>query len=286
MSFALTKRVIDTTGIPVMQKAALIVLASHAREDGTNSKCPSVQTIADKAGMCAKAARTALRALEDAGRIEAQGTKAGGRYQTTNYRIVVEKLGPTGSTKTRNDVPPKEQKRRYHVPPNGHDTRYHVPPSTAETRYVGPEKAVPRTAESISESNSRLKGPPTPHVDSNPARASVDSLVGEVGGLTGIPSTAKNREIAGGWLQKGWDAELDIVPAIIGVLNTTNIPFEQIRGFGFFTDAIEGYRARRVNPVPARAGNILPINRGRRLESGAAEFLRRADEAKAKWGQG
>jgi hypothetical protein len=152
MSFALTKQVIDTTGIPVMQKSALVVLASHAREDGTNDKCPCVQTIADKAGMCAKAARCALRGLEENGWIIPLGNKAGGRKVTTNYLIVVGKLEP----KTRSHMPPIEEETRHHVPPNGHDTaretRYDVPPS-CETRYHSPKKAVSGTAESIPESN-------------------------------------------------------------------------------------------------------------------------------------
>lgn len=141
MAYKLMQKVVDTLGIPVMQKAVLIVLARHSQEDGTNAKSPSVQTLGDKAGMCAKAARIALRGLEEGGWIIALGNKAGGRKQTTRYLIVVGKLGPT---ETRNDVPGNEEETRYHVPPNGHDP-------ARETRYDSPLNTVPRTAEEVLE---------------------------------------------------------------------------------------------------------------------------------------
>jgi hypothetical protein len=141
VAYKLMQKVVDTLGIPVMQKAVLIVLARHSLEDGTNAKSPSVQTLGDKAGMCAKAARVALRGLEEDGWIIALGNKAGGRKQTTRYLIVVGKLGPT---ETRNDVPGNEDETRYHVPGNGHDP-------AGETRYDSPLNTVPRTAEEVLE---------------------------------------------------------------------------------------------------------------------------------------
>src|SRR5215217_6172251 len=78
-----------------MQKAVLVVMARHALEDGTNAKPPSVHTVAEKAGMCPRAARAALRALEAEGWIIPLSGKAGGRKQTVHYLIVAGKLEPT-----------------------------------------------------------------------------------------------------------------------------------------------------------------------------------------------
>jgi hypothetical protein len=99
--------------------------------------------------------------------------------------------------------------------------------------------------------------------------------VGVVGGLTGLPATAKNRDIAEGWLRRGWDAELDIVPAVAAVVQTTTYPLEQIRGFGFFTDAIDTHHARRLNPQPLPAPNVHHLRpaRGGNTNAGAQEFL-------------
>jgi len=159
VAYKLLQNIIDTTGIPVMQKAVLAVLARHSLEDGTNKKSPSVQTLGDKAGMCAKAARVALRGLEEGGWIIALGKKSGGRKVTTHYLIVAGRFEPD---KTRHDSPPfneeTSQESRYHVPPNGHDpaceTRHEMPSNEAqscETRYDSPLNPVPRTAEEVLE---------------------------------------------------------------------------------------------------------------------------------------
>jgi hypothetical protein len=88
-----------------------------------------------------------------------------------------------------------------------------------------------------------------PDVDSHPARGcEAERVVGEVGRLTGLPATEKNREIAEGWLRKGWDAEQDILPAIQDWLRKPSYPLDEIRSFAFFRDAIDAHRARRLNP--------------------------------------
>lgn len=117
------------------------------------------------------------------------------------------------------------------------------------------------------------KTDPSPHVDSYPARGRVARLVGAVGKLTGIPDTEKNRAIAEGWLRKGWDAERDILPAIGGVVSTTSYPLEQIRGFGFFTDAIDAFHARRLNPLPVLPRLSVVPSTSKRRESGAQEIV-------------
>lgn len=164
--------VMDLAGIPLAPKAVLLVLARHARDDGTNPKCPSVQTIAEKAGMSDKCARNALRSLEADGWIEALGRKVGGRAMATNYRILVDRLGPG----TRNDVPPKPRETRNQVPGNGHDRGNDRPRFHAETRNDVPLNPERRSAEYVIEEVSiggvlceTLESPP--HVQA-PARES------------------------------------------------------------------------------------------------------------------
>jgi hypothetical protein len=174
MSFALMQAVVDLIGIPLASKAVLLVLARHAHDDGTNSKCPSVLTIAEKAGLSDKGARNALRALEADGWIEAVGRKVGGRSLSTNYTIRVDRIGPP---ETRNDVPRKERKTRNHVPPNtrnhvppnGHDTRNGVPPFQTETRNDVPLNPERRSAEYVLEEVHKEET--VCSVDANPPRA-------------------------------------------------------------------------------------------------------------------
>jgi hypothetical protein len=147
MSFALMQTVMDMPGIPLAPKAVLLVLARHARDDGFNPKCPSVQTIAEKAGMSDKCARNALRSLEADGWIEALGRKVGGRAMATNYRIIINRLGPD----TRNDVPPKPRETRNQVPGNGHDRGNERPRFHAETRNDVPLNPERRSAEYVIE---------------------------------------------------------------------------------------------------------------------------------------
>lgn len=280
MAYKLTQKVIDTVGIPVMQKAVLTVLARHSREDGTNDRSPSVQTLADKAGMCAKAARVALRGLEEDGWIIALGNKVGGRRQTVRYSIVVGKLGPT---ETRHDVPGNEDETRYHVPPldeetrhdvppNGHDaaceTRHDVPPNgvqSCETRYDVPLNPVPRTAEEVLEEKKI-----TNNVDAS-LRAGARETAQQVSVLSGLPVTQTNLRTVENWLRQGADPVRDILPAVNAAL--TRPHGLAIRCFGFFTADVETFQARRLNPFQPKP-TVVPISSGRRpIESGAAELL-------------
>jgi hypothetical protein len=170
VAYKLTQKVIDAPGIPVMQKAVLVVMARHALEDGTNAKPPSVHTVAEKAGMCPRAARAALRALEAEGWIIPLSGKAGGRKQTVHYLIVAGKLEPTD---TRHDVPPFDEETRHDVPPNGHDTtcetRHQMPP-ICETRHVDPLNPAPHAAEEVLEEKVS-KGSLCVEVESTPREA-------------------------------------------------------------------------------------------------------------------
>jgi hypothetical protein len=271
VAYKLVQKVIDTVGIPVMQKAVLIVLARHSQEDGSNAKSPSVQTLGDKAGMCAKAARVALRGLEEGGWIIALGNKAGGRNQTTRYLIVVGKLGPT---ETRNDVPGNDEETRHDVPPNGHDTRHDVPGYSAERRYDVPLNPVPRTAEEVLEEKKITKD-----VDA-PLRAQARETAEKVFSLSGLPVTPTNLRTAENWLRQGADPGRDILPAVEAALSRPH--GLAIRCFGFFTADVETFQARRLNPFQPKSPTVVPISAGRRpLEQGAAEFLELYNRKKA-----
>jgi hypothetical protein len=241
MSFTLMQAVVDTTGISLAPKAVLLVLARHARDDGTNEKCPSVQTLADKAGMSAKGARNALRSLEADGWIVALSKKSGGRCQTTHYRIAVGMLGPR---ETRHEAPPIETDTRHHVPPNGHDTRHHVPPNCSERRNDVPLKAAPRSAEEVSEEVEEGGG----------GSAGAREVAIVVGGLSGVPATGSNVAAVKEWLADGYDPQLDIYPAVVEALPTAP---GAIGSFRYFTKAIGRHHAARTAPQPEKvSGNV------------------------------
>jgi hypothetical protein len=181
VAYHLLQKIIDTPGIPVMQKAVLVVLARHSLEDGTNKKSPSVQTMGDKAGMCAKAARVALRGLEEDGWIIALGKKSGGRKITTHYMIVAGRFEPE---KTRNDSPPFDEETRSHVPSNGHDP-------AGERRYDSPLNTVPRTAEEVLEEKVS-KGSLCESLESAPC-----APVREAAHTQGAPVSSETKSAAG-----------------------------------------------------------------------------------------
>lgn len=274
MSYKLTQSVIDTVGIPVIAKAVLLILARHARDDGTNSKCPSVQTIADKAGMSDKCARNALRALENDGWIKAISDKSGGRSKATSYAIAIERLGPP---ETRNDVPPMASETRHEVPPNGLDTQHDVPGFSSESRNdvpgiddkrrnVVPKKAERRSAEYVNEETLQSKNVDAPHC------ADAREVGGQVVLLTTIPLTKENKATVERWLRDGYDPDLDILPAIANTMATTRYPVDQIRKFGFFTSDIEAWRLRRLNPMDRPRLAVVRSN-GRPLEPGAQAIV-------------
>jgi hypothetical protein len=265
MSYKLTQAVIDTIGVPLVQKAVLLVLARHARDDGTNSKCPSVQTIADKAGMSDKCARNALRALETEGWIAAIGDKSGGRSKATSYSIVIGRLEPP---ETRHDVPPKETKTRHHVPPIDPHTRNDVPSYPAETRNDVPLNPERRSAEYVNEEKKESYS-----VDSCQPPASAREVGRRVETVTTIPLTDKNLAVVRGWLKRGDDPDLDILPAIENTLNTTRFPVDQIRKFGFFTDDIETWRLRRLNPIPGRPRLSVVQSSGKPMPKATSDLL-------------
>jgi hypothetical protein len=270
VAYKLVQKVIDTAGIPVMQKAVLIVLARHSQEDGTNSKSPSVQTVAEKAGMCERAARGALRALEDDGWIIALGSKAGGRRQTTRYIIVVGRLGPTD---TRHDVPPFDEETRHDVPPNGHDTRHDAPGYSAETRHHMPLNPASHAPEEVLEEKKI-----TNNVDA-PSRAQAREVAAQVSDLSGLPVTPSNLRTVENWLRQGADPGRDILPAVRDAMSRPHGP--TIRCFGFFTADVEAWQARRLNPMPDRPRLAVVRSGGRPLEPGAAEFLELYNRKKA-----
>lgn len=269
MSYSLTQKAIDTEGIPLAAKAVLVVLARHAKDDGTNKKCPSVQTIADKAGMCGKAARNGLRWLEGEGWIKAVGNKVGGRKQTTNYVILIGRLGPD---ETRNEVPPIDAETRHHVPPNGHDTRHHVPSNAQERRHDVPLNPAPRSAEYVMNKESLESA----SVESSPpacVHVHAREVAGRVATMSTVPATDKNKKIVEEWIARGADPDLDIIPAVAEVLETTRVPHDQIRGFSFFADAVENRTCRRLNPPHVKAANNVvthPATRQYREPSGRA----------------
>lgn len=265
MSYTLMQSVVDTLGISYASKAVLMVLARHARDDGTNDKCPTVQTIGDKAGMCAKAARNALRALEADGWIRPVGNKSGGRCQTTNYVIVTSLLGPSN---TRHNVPPNDLDTRHNVPPNGHDTRYDVPPCPAETRYDVPKNPASGTAEEVNEER-KEGGGGSAHAHEVAVMVSV-----MVAGLTGLTATGRNVATVEAWLADGCDPQQDIYPA---VLEVTAKATEEIGSFRYFTKAIGRHHAARTAPPTEKAtGNVHPIRP-------AAAKQHRASAGRAGW---
>jgi hypothetical protein len=81
-------------------RLVLLALANHAHEDGSKA-FPSVRTIAARAKLSERAARDALRRLEDLGEIEAEGFS---EYGTVVYRI---KMGAAKSADPRKKKPKK-----------------------------------------------------------------------------------------------------------------------------------------------------------------------------------
>ena len=67
-------------------KAVLKELAWFADDAGENI-WPSVQTLADRTGLSRRAVQQLLRKLEEAGAIQALGSRLGGRHRTTRYRM-------------------------------------------------------------------------------------------------------------------------------------------------------------------------------------------------------
>lgn len=240
MSFALMQTVIDLIGLPLASKAVLLVLARHARDDGTNSKCPSVLTIAEKAGMSDKGARNALRSLEADGWIRAVGRKVGGRSLATNYTILIDRFGPP---ETRNDVPPKRQETRNHVPPNGHDTQHDIPPFHAETRNDVPLNPERRSAEYVHE-----------YVNEGGGNARAHETAAVVAGISGLKVDVAT---VNGWLGKGYDPQLDIYPV---VLEVTTKATKRIGGFPYFTPAIDRRHIARTVPQE-ESSNVHPIRK-------------------------
>ena len=67
-------------------KAVLKEMAWFANEEG-GSIWPSVDTLADRTGLTRRSVQKILRRLENAGAIQAQGSRLGGRHGSTRYRI-------------------------------------------------------------------------------------------------------------------------------------------------------------------------------------------------------
>lgn len=249
MSYSLTQKAIDIEGIPLAPKAVLVVLARHARDDGTNKRCPSVPTLAAKAGMQERATRSALRWLEAEGWIEPVSNKVGGRNQTTKYRVVIDRLGPD---ETRQDVPPLEPETRHDVPPNGHDTRQQMPPSATERGHEKHQKAAFNAPEYIRE-EIQIE-------DETDSRAPAHAMaVGErIAVLAGMaPDPKRDLTPVINWLKAGADPEQDIYPAVHLVLSRTLQT--EIRRFGFFSAEVENFRAARTNLPLKAAANVHPI---------------------------
>src|SRR5215467_268672 len=61
-------------------------MAWFANEEG-GSIWPSVDTLADRTGLTRRSVQKILRRLENAGAIQAQGSRLGGRQKSTRYRI-------------------------------------------------------------------------------------------------------------------------------------------------------------------------------------------------------
>jgi hypothetical protein len=92
---------------------ALIVLADHAHDDGGGAY-PSVLTIARKARLSERGARTALRQLESAGHIDREGVSAKGM---TIYRVRMTPAATApGSHCPRQPLPPGSHRSRPRQP--------------------------------------------------------------------------------------------------------------------------------------------------------------------------
>jgi hypothetical protein len=72
----------------VAVKAVLKELAWFANNDGENI-WPSVSTLAHRTGLGRRGVQKILRELEQAGAIEAVGSRLGGRHRPTHYRLVL-----------------------------------------------------------------------------------------------------------------------------------------------------------------------------------------------------
>jgi hypothetical protein len=83
------------TKLPPPEKLVLIALADHARDDGTGAY-PSIATLATKTSMSERGVRDILRRLETRSYIVATSDWKGGRGNTTEYSITLEK-GQSGS---------------------------------------------------------------------------------------------------------------------------------------------------------------------------------------------
>lgn len=81
-------------------KAVLKELAWFADDEGQNI-WPSVQTLADRTGLTRRAVQKLLRQLEEAGAIQAIGSRLGGRRKTTRYRMDLDWLRAKAETANR-----------------------------------------------------------------------------------------------------------------------------------------------------------------------------------------
>jgi hypothetical protein len=164
--------------------------------------------------------------------------------------------------------------------PNGSHGNEHV--TTCNVTETGRNVAVTdfplRATDSDSEEESKRGG-----TRAGARGEDIDWLCQEISRLTNLPVTPSNRKVVAEMIERGADPVEDILPGVQAKLDATQVPHDQIDGFGFFRNAVDKHRHQRLNPPPARPANVAKLRSVRRvpIDDGHERILRRYAEEQA-----